>query len=193
MAKRSQYRHRVSTCRHLPQIITIARHARIQKCLIVLRFRQRVPRNVTEIAAQRPCCLLAIPGIYRKGQLTNARVGIKAIALAQQAQAVAHGCLRLGTLPLQQTTRQPRELFCPCHAITLLGKAADIAQHRASLNRSQLIAIAQENHPRLSRQSGNQARHHRQVNHRGFIDHQYIQMQRVATVITHTLAVGLSA
>ncbi|MNT37614.1 hypothetical protein D3C72_1737580 [compost metagenome] len=100
MTERRQHRHCVRPLTHQPQIITVTRHAGIQQRLIVLLFRQWITANVSETAAERRHCPLAITGVHGKGQLTNTRIGIKTVAFTQQAQTVAHRSFRLGSLPL---------------------------------------------------------------------------------------------
>lgn len=45
----------------------------------------------------------------------------------------------------------------------------------------------------MRRQSIDQARHHGQVNHGGFIHHQHVQMQRITRMVAQPLATRLRA
>lgn len=65
-------------------------------------------------------------GVDRQRQLTDAGTGVEAIALAQQAQAVAHRRFRVGLLPRERTTGQAAQLSGARIAVSLLGKTANI-------------------------------------------------------------------
>ena len=67
---------------------------------------------------------------------------------------------------------------------TALGVTAQIAQYRAGLDRGQLILVAQQHQPSMGRHGVEQIGHHFQVDHRRFIDHQHIQRQAVAGMVT---------
>jgi hypothetical protein len=67
---------------------------------------------------------------------------------------------------------------------------AQVAQHRAGFHRRQLILVAEQDQCRLRRQGGQQRRHHFQVDHRGFIDDQHIDIQLVAGVVLEGARVG---
>ncbi len=56
-------------------------------------------------------------------------------------------------------------------------------EHRAALHRRQLVRIADQDQPRRGRHGIDQARHHRQVDHRALVDDQGIERQRVRRVM----------
>ena len=64
-----------------------------------------------------------------------------------------------------------------------LRVTAQVAQHRAGFNRGQLVFVAQQHHARRRRQGGQQRGHHFQMHHRGFIDDEHINVQRLAGVV----------
>ena len=150
-------------------------------------------RDIVKRLAQRGLHLRARASIHRPRQAPDAGVTAEAIALLQQAQAVSQ---RASDSPLarrHRRTGQPGQLLRPRGSVARARPGADIPQHRPRFHGGQLVAIAEENHPPVGRQRVDKPRHHRQVNHRGFIHDQHIQMQRVAGVIAHALAAGLGA
>ena len=107
---------------------------------------------------------------------------METVTLLQHTQTISNrGRSRLCLLELE--TGQLTQQLTLCRGIALLGKTTDITQYRTCFDRCQLIPIAKQNQFGMRRQGIEQACHHRQVDHRGFINHQHIQVQRVVPVM----------
>ena len=74
-----------------------------------------------------------------------------------------------------------------------LGVAAKVAEHRAGLDRGQLVLVAEQDDAGMRRHGLKQRSHHLQVNHRRLVDDQQVQRQRVRSVGTESAAVGAGA
>ena len=108
-----------------------------------------------------------------------------------------HGCCT--TALLQKRHRQRLASGCQCvicslRAVTTgFGVAAQVAQHRASFHRSQLVLVAQQHQAGGGRQRGQQGGHHFQVHHGSFVHDQHVHVQRVAGVVAKLARVGPGA
>ncbi len=111
---------------------------------------------------------------------------IKAPALGQQTEAVAHRCARGRALQaVAGLAGKPIRLR---RADALFDKAADIAEHGPRLHRGELILVAEQDQAGVARQCIEQPRHHRQIDHGGLIHHQQVEVQRVARVVAELAA-----
>ena len=175
------------------QVALIALLGRAEHGFVLFGRAEGMKRDIVKRLAQRGLHLRARASVHRPRQAPDAGVTAEAIALLQQAQAVSQ---RASDSPLarrHRRTGQPGQLLRPRGGIARTRPGADIPQHRPRFYGGQLVAIAEENHPPVGRQRVDKPRHHRQVDHRGFIHHQHVQMQRVAGVIAHPLAAWLGA
>ena len=59
----------------------------------------------------------------------------------------------------------------------------DVCQHRARLDRSQLIAVTEENHAAALRQGIEELRKKRKRRHRRFVNHQQIKRERILPIM----------
>lgn len=66
---------------------------------------------------------------------------------------------------LERGFRQAAQLPGTLGGKARVGISADIAQHSPSLNRGQLITIAEKDHSRMIGQGVDQSRHHRKIDH----------------------------
>ena len=86
----------------------------------------------------------------------------------------------------------------PAHRLRVVGavlggaghRLAQVAQHRAGLDRRELVAVAQQHQARAGRQGGEQAGHHLQVHHRGFVDEEHVDLQRLGRVVHEAACAG---
>lgn len=77
--------------------------------------------------------------------------------------------------------------------VTGFRSTTQIAQNSAGVHRCQLILVAEHDQARGRRQGFEQAGHHLQIDHRGFIDHQHIQRQQVARMMGEVTGVRPAA
>ena len=66
---------------------------------------------------------------------------------------------------------------------SLAGMGTQLTQNGTRLHRRQLVLVPQQDEPCPGRQRMHHLRHHLQVDHRGLVDHQHIQRQRIARVM----------
>lgn len=130
------------------------------------------------------------PAVDQCGQRADAGVGTEAMTVRQQHHAVGQRC-HLAFVRWQRTGPGLRKPGPRCRQISHL--AAQIAENRTGIHRSELVAISQQDQPGLGRQGGHQACHHGQVYHRRFVHHQHIQRQRVAGMVAGLLHAGPQA
>ncbi len=84
-------------------------------------------------------------------------------------------------------------LACLRAVPTSFGIAAQIAQDGTGLYRRQLILVTEQHQTSMGRQCVEQIGHHFQVDHRGFVHHQYIQRQAIAGVVPEMPGAGTTA
>jgi hypothetical protein len=77
--------------------------------------------------------------------------------------------------------------------VALLGAPAQLAEHRAGLDRGELVLVAEQHQARAGRQRGQHGGHHLQVDHRRLIHHQHVHRQRVAGVVAEVAGVRAAA
>ena len=75
------------------------------------------------------------------------------------------------------------------HARALRGRADDVAEHRAGLDRGELARVADEDQPRLAPDRLGQPGHQRERDHRGLVDDHDVVGEAVAAVVAEA-AVG---
>ena len=80
---------------------------------------------------------------------------------------------------------------CELHAIA--RRAQDAAEHVAGFHRGQLVGIAEQHQARAVGDGFDQLGHQRQVDHRGFVDDDHVERQRVVGVVAEARAVGNGA
>ena len=175
------------------QVALIALLSRAEHGFVLFGRAEGMKRDIVKRLAQRGLHLRARASVHRPRQAPDAGVTAEAIALLQQAQTVSQRARDSPLARRHRRTGQPGQLLRPRGGIARTRPGADIPQHRPRFYGGQLVAIAEENHPPVGRQRVDKPRHHRQVDHRGFIHHQHVQMQRVAGVIAHPLAAWLGA
>ena len=66
---------------------------------------------------------------------------------------------------------------------SLAGMGTQLTQNGARLHRRQLVLVPQQDEPCPGWQRMHHLRHHFQVDHRGLVDHQHVQRQRIARVM----------
>jgi hypothetical protein len=81
----------------------------------------------------------------------------------------------------QQSTQRLRVIGAGADAIT--AGTQDRAEHVAGLHRRQLVGIAEQDQPRAAGDRVDQLGHHRQIDHRGFVDHHHVHRQRIVGVV----------
>ena len=74
-----------------------------------------------------------------------------------------------------------------------LGVLAQVAQYRPRLHRRQLVLVAQQHQGGIERQRVEQRRHHFQVHHRGLVDDEDVDVERVGAVVGEVAGVGARA
>ena len=75
------------------------------------------------------------------------------------------------------------------HARALRGRADDVAEHRAGLDRGELARVADEDQPRLAPDRLGEPGHQRERDHRGLVDDHDVVGEAVAAVVAEA-AVG---
>ena len=69
------------------------------------------------------------------------------------------------------------------------GQAVDeVGEHRARLDRRELVGVADEHQPAVGPHRLHQPGHHRQRDHRGLVDHDHVVGQPVAAVVAEAVA-----
>ena len=66
---------------------------------------------------------------------------------------------------------------------SLAGMGTQLTQNGTRLHRRQLVLVPQQDEPCPGRQRMHHLRHHLQVDHRGLVDHQHVQRQRITRVM----------
>jgi hypothetical protein len=74
--------------------------------------------------------------------------------------------------------------------MAVTGAPAQLAEHRAGLDRGQLVLVAEQDQARRRRQGGEHRGHHFQVDHRRFVDHQHVERQRIAGMMAKAAVSG---
>ena len=154
------------------------------------------PGDIGHLARRTPCPNL-VPQTLHPGHLAivdqgcqtaDAAVRPEAMAVTQHADALV----------------QQRAIFCPVslqpavdgllrhpgHPVgrlrpvaSLAGMGTQLTQNGACLHRRQLVLVPQQDEPCPGWQCMHHLRHHFQVDHRGLVDHQHVQRQRIARVM----------
>ena len=75
------------------------------------------------------------------------------------------------------------------HARAVRGRADDVAEHRAGLDRRELARVADEDQPRLAADGLGEAGHQRERDHRGLVDDHDVVRESIAAVVAEA-AVG---
>ncbi|SAJ22170.1 Uncharacterised protein [Enterobacter cloacae] len=178
---------------HAAQKMLVSLKSLLKHSLILFPALQRFLFNVSEGTVKHRARGVPVATVDRRSQLADAGVATETVAFLQQAQAVTQCARDRRVIGFKRATGQTGELLRPRGGITVTGVGTDIPQHRPGFYRGELIAIAQENHARMGWQRIDQARHHGQVDHGGFIHHQHVQMQRIARMVAQPLATRLRA
>ena len=154
------------------------------------------PGDIGHLARRTPCTNL-VPQTLHPGHLAivdqgcqtaDAAVRPEAMAVTQHADALV----------------QQRAIFCPVslqpavdgllrhpgHPVgrlrpvaSLAGMGTQLTQNGTRLHRRQLVLVPQQDEPCPGRQRMHHLRHHLQVDHRGLVDHQHVQRQRITRVM----------
>ena len=138
---------------------------------------------------------LPIAGIDRLGQTADAAVGAEPVAVAQHRD----GLVQRGSVGIDQgdadrlASGRVQPVAGGRGVVRLRRAPAQFTQHRTGFHRGELVAVAQQNQACLPRQGAQHRRHHLEVDHRGFIDDQHIECQRVAGVMAQAPGVGTTA
>ena len=164
------------------------------------------PGDIGYLTRRTPCPHL-VPQALHPGhvavvdqgrQTTDAAVRPEAMTVTQHADALV----------------QQRAIFCPVslqpavdgllrhpgHPVGRLWPVASLAsmgtqltQNGTRFHRSQLVLVPQQDEPCPGRQCMHHLRHHLQVDHRGLVDHQHVQRQRIARVMPEMPRAGPAA
>ena len=129
------------------------------------------------------------------------------IAVVDQGRQPADAAVRPEAMAVTQHADalvQQRAIFCPVslqpavdgllrhpgHPVgrlrpvaSLAGMGTQLTQNGTGLHRRQLVLVPQQDEPCPGWQRMHHLRHHLQVDHRGLIDHQHVQRQRIARVM----------
>ena len=121
------------------------------------------------------------------------QANLRASRVIQQRQSIGHprltnGTSQSGDRAMRAKTPVMSEWGQGVSQWTAIGRAADIPQHGTRLHGRQLIAISQQDKPRVLWQGFKDADHQRKIHHRGFVQHQQIAMEGSARVITRLFA-----
>ncbi len=117
--------------------------------------------------------------------------------MAQHHGALGQGLAAVAGLQAGFGEAFAAHLFEPGAGLRLVeaafGIAAQVAKQAAGFHRGELVLVAEQDQPGMTRQGVEQAGHHFQVDHRGFVHHQHVQRQRIAGVVTEVPAVRATA
>ena len=193
---------------HPPQVMRVAHRPLISRHPIQPAVNHQLPQRIPTLGvhldpgdvghlARRTPSPNLVPQTLHPGHLTivdqsrqtaDAAVRSEAMAVTQHADALV----------------QQRAIFCPVslqpavdgllrhpgHPIgrlrpvaSLAGMGTQLTQNGTRLHRRQLVLVPQQDEPCPGRQRMHHLRHHLQVDHRGLVDHQHIQRQRIARVM----------
>ena len=154
--------------------------------------------QLRQLLIKQASCFGGVFLIDQLGQTPNALLGVEASGVAQHdgllGQRIASTDCRLQP---RSADRLATVGFQPGHCLLAIAAgfsvATKVAQHGACIHRCQLILVTQQDQARLPRQGIEQASHHFQVNHRRFIDHQYIQLQWLIPVVNEVARIRSTA
>ena len=156
---------------------------------------QRQPGEVGVAVGQGPAHAVPAAGIDRRGELADAAVAAEAVAVAQHRHRLvdgpAGGVDELRADLLAGDARQPGHGVGA--VVAVLGAPAQLAEHRAGLDRGELVLVAEQHQARAGRQRGQHGGHHLQVDHRRLVHHQHVHRQRVAGVVAEVAGVRTAA
>ena len=164
------------------------------------------PGNVGYLARRTPCPHL-VPQALHPGHLAivdqgrqpaDAAVRPEAMAVTQHADTL----VQQRAIP-RRVSLQPMVdglLGHPGHPVgrlrpvaSLAGMGTQLTQNGTRFHRSQLVLVPQQDEPRPGRQRMHHLRHHLQVDHRGLVDHQHVQRQRIACIMPKMPRTGPAA
>ena len=77
--------------------------------------------------------------------------------------------------------------------MTAYGPSAQLAEHRAGLDRGELVLVAEENQPSTRRQGRQHRRHHLEVDHRRLVDHQHVEHQGRLRILSEAPTIRAAA
>ena len=203
---------------HPPQVMRVAHRPLISRHPIQPAVNHQLPQRIPTLGvhldpgdvghlARRTPSPNLVPQTLHPGHLTivdqsrqtaDAAVRSEAMAVTQHADALV----------------QQRAIFCPVslqpavdgllrhpgHPIgrlrpvaSLAGMGTQLTQNGTRLHRRQLVLVPQQDEPCPGRQRMHHLRHHLQVDHRGLVDHQHVQRQRIARVMPEMPRAGPAA
>ena len=118
-----------------------------------------------------------LDGVVTRGQDVQRRVRVAgAQRLGQRVD--------LGAEPVGRVQRRDRRVGAA------LEPAHHVAQHRAGLDRGELVRVADEHQPRVGAHGLEQPRHLGQRDHRGLVDHDHVVREPVAAVVAEARGVA---
>ena len=65
-------------------------------------------------------------------------------------------------------------------------RVADVAEHRSRFHRSELVPVAEEDEPGAVVEGSDQLRHEGERDHRGLVDHDQVEGERVVPVVAES-------
>ena len=157
---------------------------------------------------------LTAPGADVGGESADARIGAEAVALGQPDHAVRQHRTRSATARQglrgsgpgrecrsgravrgqARRRRGTRGLVAQPQAGTHRraehALRRQLGEHRAGLDRGELVLVAEQHQAGGGRQGVDQAGGEREVEHRGLVDHQHVHRQRVVGVMTEAAGLG---
>ena len=150
-----------------------------------LQRRRRPPaRNWASSSAARPwrMCSAArpMPESAPKRKLRDSQTTVSRSAPGSAGAA--------GTMASARQAAQRGQRVDACRAERRVG--AELGEHRTRLHRRQLVLVAQQHQPRAVGHGLQQPRGQRQVQHRGLVDHQHVDGQRLRRIVTEAAGVG---
>ena len=136
-----------------------------------------------------------VAAVHRPREPADAAPGAEAMAVAQHGDGLVerrtsgvHPFLRY------RPGADAREPGRSGRGVMRLGSArTQRAEHRARLHRGELVLVAEQHQARTGRHGREHRRHHLQIHHRGLVDHQHIQRQRVPGVVTEVTRIRAAA
>ena len=131
--------------------------------------------------------------VHEAGQVADARAGLEAMAAREPHHGVVQRARLLGRRWLDPGLGQPGERRQRLAAGRAQGRVgAELGEDGAGLDGGELVAVAQQHDARVRRHGLQQVHGQREVKHRGFVDDEHVQGQRVRRVVREA-AVGAAA
>ncbi|KAG1317114.1 hypothetical protein G6F62_013081 [Rhizopus arrhizus] len=147
-----------------------------------LAFMETHARQFT--AAQQLQCGAAVAfahGMRQRCQVQCITLPVTALQLHAAPGKSAWCGLRLQRGRRQQAMQGLRIVGTGADAIA--AGTQDRAEHVAGFHRRQLVGVAKQDQPGATGDRIDQLGHHRQIDHRGFVDHHHVHRQRIVGVV----------